>query len=137
MSGLRDKIPGCANAAMAPADDESSVLLATMAMRPSVALRVEAVLKPNQPKARISVPTMAMGKLCPGMAAMVSSRRYLPTRGPSTIAPARAVRPPVMCTTDEPAKSTWPWPRPRLAPSCASQPRPKPSCRKADRGTWT
>ena len=30
---------------------------------------------------------------------------------------SRAIIPPHMCTTEEPAKSTWPWPRPRVCPS--------------------
>ena len=36
-----------------------------------------------------------------------------------------AAMPPTMCTTDEPAKSTCPWPSPKFAPSCASQPPPQ------------
>jgi len=64
------------------------------------------VLNPNQPNARINVPMTVIGRLWPGMAPMVPSRRNFPARGPSTMAPASAVKPPVMCTTDEPAKST-------------------------------
>ncbi len=97
---------------------------ATSAMRGSAAERVEPALKPNQPNARTSVPTTESGRLWPGIAPMVPSARNLPRRGPSTRVPASAVMPPVMWTTLEPAKSTWPWPSPVFAPSAASQPWP-------------
>ena len=45
--------------------------------------------------------------------------------GPSTIAPASAATPPIACTTPDPAKSTYPWPRLMLEPSLASQPPPQ------------
>ena len=86
--------------------------------------RVEPALKPNQPKARTRVPTTARGRLWPGMAPMVPSARNRPRRGPSTMAPASPVSPPVMWTTLEPAKSTWPWPSRRFAPSWESHPPP-------------
>ncbi len=90
-----------------------------VAMRESDAARLEPALKPNHPKARIKVPTIAIGKLCPGIAANL--RRHGGTC--RCAAPTRSRRPepampPVMCTTEEPAKSTWPCPRPRLSPSC-------------------
>ncbi len=65
-------------------------------------------LKPNQPKARMKQPRTPIGMLWPGIGFAEPSLLYLPMRGPSTIAPASAVTPPTMCTTDEPAKSTWP-----------------------------
>ena len=105
-------------AASAPPAEASMVFVATTPMRRSVPARVEPGLKPNQPKARMKVPTMAIGMLWPGIATGLPSLSNLPSRGPSTIAPASAATPPTMCTTDEPAKSTWPWPRPKLAPSC-------------------
>ena len=46
-------------------------------------------------------------------------------RGPIILASTRAITPPVMCTTELPAKSTWPWPRPKFAPSVESQPPPQ------------
>ncbi len=72
----------------------------------------------------ISVPMTAIGRLCPGRAPIAPSRRNLPIRGPSTIAPASPVMPPVMCTTEDPAKSTWPWPSAKFTPICASHPPP-------------
>ena len=98
-----------------------------MAMTPirrSVPASVEPALKPNQPNARMNVPIMAIGMWWPGMAFAVPSVLYLPRRGPSIFAPTKAMTPPVMWTTEEPAKSTWPCPRPKLLPSLASQPPP-------------
>ena len=46
------------------------------------------------------------------MAIGVPSFLNLPMRGPITIAPASAEKPPTAWTTDEPAKSSTPWPRP-------------------------
>jgi hypothetical protein len=112
-------------AAIAPPVPASMVFTATTAMRKSVPASVEPGLKPNQPKARMKVPTIAIGMWCPGIATGRPSLVYLPRRGPSTIAPASAATPPTMCTTDEPAKSTWPWPRPKFVPRSASQPPPQ------------
>src|SRR5436189_73899 len=55
------------------------------------------------------------------MAFAEPSALYLPRRGPRRLAATSAMTPPVMCTTEEPAKSTWPCPRPRLCPGIASQ----------------
>ena len=63
-------------------------------------------LKPNQPKARMNVPRIARIWLWPGIVLAEPSLLYLPIRGPSTIAPARAHQPPTEWTTPEPAKST-------------------------------
>src|SRR5262245_65552714 len=92
------------------------------ATRRSPAARVLPGLKPNHPKARMKQPSAAIGMLWPGIGFGVPSLLYLPIRGPSTIAPASAVTPPTMWTTDEPAKSTWPWPSPKFLPSCERQP---------------
>jgi hypothetical protein len=94
-------------------------------MRRSVPARVEPALKPNQPKARMKVPITAIGRLWPGMALLEPSLLYLPMRGPTILAATIEITPPVRCTTEEPAKSTWPWPRPKLAPSCDSHPAPQ------------
>ena len=101
------------------------VWTATDAVRPSEAASVLPALKPNQPKARISVPITTNEMLWAGMALDEPSLLNLPIRGPSIIAPASAAIPPVMCTTLEPAKSMWPLPRPKLTPSCESQPPPQ------------
>ncbi len=108
----------------APALEASIVLTAIVASRGSAADRLDPALKPNQPNASTSVPITIMGRLWPGIGLMVPSRRNLPARGPSTIVPASAVRPPVMCTTEAPAKSTWPCPRPQFTPMAPSQPPP-------------
>src|SRR5262249_53435730 len=108
----------------APAAEARAVLTAMRAMFGSEADRVLPALKPNQPKARMSVPSMYMGTLCAGSGLGVPSGRNLPIRGPRRVAPASAVKPPTMCTTVEPAKSTWPWPSPQFAPRRDSQPPP-------------
>ncbi len=118
-------------AVIAPPAEASIVFVATTPMRRSVPASVEPGLKPNQPNARMNVPTMAIGMWWPGIATGLPFLSNLPSRGPSTIAPARAATPPTMCTTDEPAKSTWPWPRPKFAPSCESQPPPQTQLAKS------
>ncbi len=92
--------------ATAPNAPEIAVFVATVANCTSVAESVDAALKPNQPNRRIKVPSIAIGKWCPGIGRDFPSLEYLPMRGPSTIAPASAATPPVMCTTPDPAKST-------------------------------
>jgi len=136
MSGLRDKYQAVARAAIAPAADESSVLAATMAMRTVASVQGRSGVETEPAKSQDERAHHGHGQIVPGIAAMVSSRRYLPTRGPSTIAPAKAVIPPVICTTDEPAKSTWPCPSP-IAPFVQPAAAPRPSCRRADTETWT
>src|SRR5664280_785208 len=49
--------------ASAPVAEASMVLTATTAMRRSVAARDEPGLNPNQPKARMNVPSIAIGML--------------------------------------------------------------------------
>src|SRR5262245_31835227 len=108
-----------------PAPLASIVHTAIEPIRRSVAASELPGLNPNQPNARISVPTATIGMLCAGMALGEPSLLNLPIRGPRTHAPQRAQRPPVMCTTLDPAKSTWPFPSPKLAPRSASQPPPQ------------
>ena len=86
----------------------SMVFTTTKLMRRSVPASVEPGLKPNQPKARMKVPSTTIGTLCPGMAFGLPCESYLPMRGPMTMAPASAMTPPIACTTPEPAKSTAP-----------------------------
>ena len=83
-----------------------AVLAATVANWMSVAAKVEAALKPNQPNSRMNVPSIAIGMWWPGIALALPSLSNLPMRGPSTMAPARAAAPPTAWTTPEPAKST-------------------------------
>jgi len=68
----------------------------------------EPPLKPNQPIQRMKVPSVASGRLAPGMALTLPSEPYLPLRGPSSSTPARAAAAPAMCTIPEPAKSRKP-----------------------------
>ena len=83
-----------------------AVFVATTANCTSVAAKVEAALKPNQPNSRMNVPSMAIGMWWPGIVFGEPSALNLPMRGPSTMAPASAAAPPMACTTPEPAKST-------------------------------
>ena len=93
-------------AATAPNAAAIAVLVATMANCTSVAAKVEAALKPNQPNSRMKQPSMAIGMWWPGSVLADPSLLNLPMRGPSTMAPASAATPPTVCTTPEPAKST-------------------------------
>src|ERR1051325_10363866 len=87
--------------------------------------REETGLNPNQPKNRIIVPRTPREMLCPGIVFADPSLLNLPMRGPITIAPARAMAPPIICTTPEPAKSTAPFPKPTLRPRFCNQPPPQ------------
>ena len=105
--------------------DASIVFAATIESRRSVPARVEPALKPNHPKARMIVPTMAMGTLCPGIGRGRPLASKRPLRGPIFLHVTNASTPPVMCTTLEPAKSTVPWPSPNSLPRVESQPPPQ------------
>ena len=94
-------------AAMPPAQPARNVLTMMRAMVPLAAV-VEPALNPNQPRDRMKTPSAAIGRLWPGMARGLPSLPYLPMRGPTTIAPAKAAQPPTECTTVEPAKSMKP-----------------------------
>ena len=102
-----------------------AVFAATVANWTSVAANVDAALKPNQPNSRMKQPSMAIGMWCPGSVLELPSSLYLPMRGPSTMAPARPATPPTVCTTPDPAKSTYPAPRPMESQVCDSQPPPQ------------
>src|ERR1051326_2760465 len=65
-------------AANAPVAEASIVLTATTPMRRSVAARLEPGLNPNQPNARMNVPTMHIGILCGGMKFVLPSLLNLP-----------------------------------------------------------
>src|ERR1700756_747410 len=85
----------------APDADASIVFTATTAIRLSVPASVDPGLNPNQPNARIKVPNITMGMSWPGIGLGFPSGPNLPNRAPMTQAPARAIMPPVWCTTDE------------------------------------
>src|SRR5579862_1422452 len=112
-------------AARALVAEASIVLTALMALRRSVPARLEPGLKPNQPKARMKVPMTHIAMLWGGMTFGDPSLLYLPTRGPSILANQKAITPPWRWTTEDPAKSTVPWPRPSRVPSWEHQPPPQ------------
>src|SRR5207249_4768393 len=99
-----------------PAAPASIVFVAMTPMRRSEPANVDPALKPNHPKARMNVPTNAIGMLWPGIALAAPSALYFPRRGPNSFAVTSAITPPVMCTTEDPAKSTCPWPSPAFLP---------------------
>jgi hypothetical protein len=105
-SGLPNRRIAQNMAMVAPNAAAMAVFVAATAKRTSVAAKVDAALKPNQPNSRMNTPSMANGTLWPGIARGFPSLPYFPMRGPSTIAPDSAATPPTACTTPEPAKST-------------------------------
>src|SRR5215475_9061342 len=111
-----------------PVIPASMVLTATEAARrpplPDIA-SVDPGLNPNQPNARMKQPHSTHMVSCPGIGLGLPSRVYFPSRGPRISAQASAVMPPTECTTPDPAKSAYPWPSPKFAPSIASQPPPQ------------
>ena len=74
----------------------------------SETLSSEPPLKPNQPSQRINVPSVASGRLQPGMALTCPPGPYLPLREPSSSTPASAAAAPHKCTVPDPAKSRKP-----------------------------
>src|SRR3546814_17456492 len=76
----------------------------------------EAPLKPTQPSQRMKVPSVASGRLAPGIGCTAPSGPYLPLRGPRISAPVKAAQPPTEWTMVEPAKSE--------KPASVSQPPP-------------
>ena len=114
-SGLRIISHEVAMAAVPPAVAAKAVSTAMTGTAMS-ACSCEPGLKPNQPMNSRSTPAMARGMLWPGRARGLPSSVYLPMRGPSTMAPARAANPPVMWTRPEPAKS--------MKPASSSHPAP-------------
>ena len=79
------------------------VLTATMPMRPSPPASELPALKPNQPKARMNVPSCTIGMSCGRMALTLPSAPYFPMRGPISSAVMKASAPPCKWTTPEPA----------------------------------
>ena len=60
-------------------------------------------MKPNQPKARMNVPSMTIGTLCALMGLTLPSALYFPMRGPIMSEVMNASAPPCRWTTPEPA----------------------------------
>ena len=81
-SGLPVRLVIHSIAATAPKAPAIAVFVATVANWMSVAAKVEAALKPNQPNSRMNVPSMAIGMWWPGIARGVPSAENLPTAGP-------------------------------------------------------
>ena len=94
---------------MPPTQAESVVVIATRpATRGSSSVEIEAVepqLKPYQPTHRMKVPSTCSTDECPGIGTVRPELSKRPERGPTIVAPMSAHRPPVQCTTPEPAKS--------------------------------
>jgi hypothetical protein len=98
--------------AASPAAQAASVVLVAMRPMPSksIAESVLPGLKPYQPNHRMKPPTVAIVRSCGSIGPPPSRLKRRPSRGPSTIAPAKATNPPMLCTTVEPAKSWKPVP---------------------------
>ncbi len=71
----------------------------------SIAESVEPGLKPYQPNHSSRPPAAAIVRSCGSIGAPPSRLNLRPSRGPSTIEPASAIKPPIVCTTVDPAKS--------------------------------
>src|SRR5580692_8067223 len=124
MSGLPNRKYQISMAAAEPAQAARFVLTATTEIRRSVAPSVEPGLKPIHPNNRMNVPVTTYTTLWAGKTRIFPPGPNFPRRGPSMIASAMAQNPPTACTTVDPAKSTYPWPRFIVDPSCESQPPP-------------
>src|SRR5438094_1125729 len=91
---------------MPPAQAAIVVLAATRPMpEKSIADRVDPGLNPYQPNHRITPPMAPHVRSCGGIGPPPSRLNFRPSRGPRAMAPARAIMPPTVCTTVEPAKS--------------------------------
>src|SRR5207248_6370714 len=91
---------------MPPAQAAIVVLAATRPMpEKSIADRVDPGLNPYQPNHRITPPMAPHVRSCGGVGPPPSFLNFLPSRGPRAMAPARAMKPPTVWTTVDPAKS--------------------------------
>src|SRR5215471_4087074 len=99
--------PHAANIAIKPPAQAARVVLAATRPMPSksIADSVEPGLNPYQPNHRIKPPEQAIVKSCGIIGPPPSRLNFRPRRGPSTSEPASAIKPPIECTTVEPAKS--------------------------------
>src|SRR5579862_6178837 len=95
------------NTATIPPAQAASVVLAETRPMPcqSMADRVEPGLNPYQPNHRITPPIAPHVRSWGGSGPPPSRLKVRPSRGPSTMQPARAMKPPTVCTTVDPAKS--------------------------------
>src|SRR5580704_11192391 len=125
MSGLPKSLYHNNIAAAEPATAARFVFTATTEMRRSVAPSVDPGLNPIHPKSNKNVPLTTNTMFEAGKARGFPSGPYLPSRGPRIIARAMAQNPPMLWTTDEPAKSTYPCPRCMLEPNCDIHPPPQ------------
>src|SRR5579859_7136760 len=93
--------------AVRPPAQAASVVFAATRPQPaaSIADRVLPGLNPYQPNQRMTPPTAAIVMLWYGIGPPPSRLNLRPMRGPSTIAPAREMNPPIVWTTVDPAKS--------------------------------
>ena len=103
--------------AVRPAAQAASVVLAATRPMPtkSIAESVLPGLKPYQPNHSSRPPEAAMVRSCGSIGPPPSRLNLRPRRGPRTMAPARAMKPPMVWTTVEPAKS---W---KLVPSARQE----------------
>ena len=120
-SGLPEMIQASTSEPRTPAAADRLVVTAMAAIDRSVPATVLPALNPNQPNQSRNTPSAASGRLWPWMALTITLplpplapeplpwlRTYLPSRAPSTMAPASPAQPPTECTTVEPAKSIMP-----------------------------
>ena len=113
-------IPQAVNIAAIDAADAANVVVMAICAISVTAPIVLPGLKPYQPNHNRKTPRDAKTRLCPGMALDEPSLLYLPSLGPRTIAPVKAIHAPVEWTTVDPAKSHMPIP--------ASHPPPHIQC---------
>src|SRR5215831_16862064 len=108
--------------AVRPAAQAARVVFAATRPMPSksIADSVLPGLNPYQPNHNSNPPDAAIVRSCGSIGPPPSRLNFRPNLGPSTIAPAKAMNPPMVCTTVDPAKS---WkPVPRLGNQCPSLP---------------
>src|SRR6266851_10210035 len=100
------------NIAVNPAAQAASVVLVATRPMPSksIAESVLPGLNPYQPNHRRRPPAAAIVRSCGSMGPPPSRLNRRPRRGPRTIAPASSIKPPIVCTTVDPAKSWKPVP---------------------------
>src|SRR5258705_9456766 len=93
--------------AVRPAEQAASVVLNETREMPwtSIAESVLPGLKPYQPNHRIRPPTAPRMMLCGSGGPPPSRAKTRPRRGPSAMAPASEMAPPIVWTTVDPAKS--------------------------------